>query len=116
MKLSRLPVVLALAVMLIAFPALAHANCTQDGKVVYVSVPYLSGGQVTIQLAPLTDTPTFYYQYTAFNPTELFVSALTAAMAGGLTVTLVGNAGSCPSSGTIRDAGSVIQFLKIHRR
>ena len=101
---KKLSLTLSLTTLLSFIGAgIAGATCVTEGKVSRLRTGPDVGNFVDIQ--QLSNLPAFATFYTV--PTELDYSLLAAAQAGNLTVSVTGNATSCPTTGTFRSGGSI---------
>jgi hypothetical protein len=103
---KKLSLTLSLA-MLVSFVGadVAGATCVAGGKVSRLRTGAIVGNFVDIQQYP-SNLPAFATFYVV--PTTLDYSLLAAAQAGNLTVFVTGDAVSCPTTGTFRSGGTVI--------
>ncbi|OPY64777.1 MAG: hypothetical protein A4E62_02803 [Syntrophorhabdus sp. PtaU1.Bin002] len=101
-------ILVALSIVFMSFSS-ADATCSQYGKIQYISTPTATG-TMYVYIAPYGySVPYFYYYYTmpvSYGYTA-GISTLTAAYAGNMTVSLSGNASTCPTSGTYRYGGAI---------
>lgn len=103
----KLLVVLAIAMMLVASADFANAACDKEGKIVWMYVNTING-TAYVYIVPsgaLRPVDYIFYYYTFPTGNHGTMSALSAALAGGKSVRLVGNAASCPTAGNIRYGG-----------
>src|SRR6266542_595192 len=82
-----------------------NAVCNQSGKVVWVTITYVSAtsAYAYIYLAQKTTFPINYNYYYTNNPT--LIQAALSAQAGHLIVGINGNAAACADTGTTRYGG-----------
>jgi hypothetical protein len=85
----------------------AYATCDMS-RLHVVRSEGAPGGFQIFDLAPPTVLPTFYFRFTTDDPT--MIAALNAAWVAHSTVRVLGNAASCPTTGTIR-FGGVIAYV-----
>jgi membrane protease YdiL (CAAX protease family) len=89
----------------------SQAACGQYGKLIYT---YQTPTFYTAYLAPMAALPTYYYIFYGSPGASVgngaMFSALSAAKAANEKVYVVGNAASCPTSGTYRYGGYVQYF------
>lgn len=100
--------ILTLLVLTFAFASSGYALCDRDRlKVVRSEGPVnnVVGGFHIFDFAPATVLPTFYYRFQTSDPD--MIDNLNAAWVGRLTVRVIGNAASCPTTGTIRFGGTI---------
>ncbi|OPX94790.1 MAG: hypothetical protein A4E58_02445 [Syntrophorhabdus sp. PtaB.Bin006] len=109
-------ILVALSIVFMSFSS-ADATCAVTGKIMYVSSPVASG-TAYVYMTPSTTLPSYYYYYTipASYAYTAGQTALYGAMAGNLTVTIYGNAASCPTSGSTRYGGVVTNVLSYAAR
>jgi hypothetical protein len=105
MKIKKLMFILAMVTMAAAWSGSVLADCVQIGKVVHVRQ---DGGTGFYYISRDTPLPTYYYFFNTTDPE--FTVTLMAAQAGNLTVKIVGDATSCPTSGTTRDGGKILKM------
>lgn len=114
MKISRFLLVLAFVGMMLASAGTADAVCALYGKIVEIVMP-AGGGNAVVYLATENATPVVYYVFTISNALHAQIDTLTAAMAANYTVYIYGNAASCPTTGTVRAAGAIVNQIYVYR-
>lgn len=80
----------------------ASAVCTSNGKVLYTMT---NAGLTYVYIGQGATTIAVVYMFTTNS--VLIQSAAMAASAGGNWVVIQGSAGSCPTTGTIRNGGAI---------
>jgi hypothetical protein len=98
-----LPILASLA-LTFAFADPVHAVCDQ-ARLHVVRSEGAPGGVQIYDFAPATVLPTFYFRFTTTN--SQIIDHLNSAWVGRFTVRVVGNAASCPTTGTIRNGGTI---------
>ena len=87
-----------------AFVNSAYATCDM-ARLHVVRSEGAPGGAQTYDFAPPTVLPTFYFRFTTSDP--VIIDALNSALVGHLTVRVIGNAPSCPTTGIVRVGGTI---------
>src|SRR5215831_2817535 len=100
-KLATFLIPLALA---FAFVHSAYATCDVS-RLHVIRSQGAPGGVQVYDLAPATVQPTFYFRFTTSDPVT--IGQLDAALVGRLTVRIIGDALSCPTTGPIRFGGTI---------
>ena len=113
MKISKskiLAVMCILSLLALNVPY-SQAVCTNYGQIVYLYVIYTSATTFNayIYVSPNVLLPAYYSYYTTNNPGIL--AAALNAQAGGIPVSIYGNAASCPTVGSYRYGGSITQIV-----
>jgi hypothetical protein len=85
---------------------MAGANCTAQGKVSRLRTGSFGN---FVDVATPSNLPSFATFFTV-AVTGVSYSTLAAAEAGNLTVFVTGDAASCPTSGTFRNGGKVLEI------
>ena len=101
--------ILAALGLTLAFAYPVHAVCDQARLHVVRSEGAPSSSQI-FDLAPSTVLPVFYYRYTTSDPA--IINNLNAAWVGHLTVRVIGDAPSCPTTGTILFGGNITYLYR----
>ena len=86
---------------------MAEANCTAQGKVSRLRTGSVAGNFVDI--ATPSNLPSFA-TFFVVPVNGVDYSTLSAAQAGNLTVFVTGDAASCPTTGTFRFGGKVLEI------
>jgi hypothetical protein len=106
MKLKKAAVIFWATLLMIGQLSLADATCMQEGKI-SKSVSTLNG-VIYFYIAPptsgLTSYNTYFHVLESDTPNA---NMLLAALAGGHTVSVLGSATSCPTTGPNRFGGEV---------
>src|SRR6266699_5538593 len=96
--------ILTLLVLTLAFTSSGYAVCDLERlKVVRSEGP--TGGFYFYDFASPTVLPTFYFRFQTNDPN--MINRLNAAWVGHHTARVVGNAASCPTTGTVRFGGTI---------
>ncbi len=103
-----LPILSSLA-LTFAFASPVYANCDQARLHVFRSEGSAGGVQI-FDFAPGVVLPTSYLRYSTTNP--VIIDNLNSAWVGHLTVRVIGNAASCPTTGIIRDGGTILTIFR----
>lgn len=101
---NKVSPILASLALTFAWANPVYALCDQD-RLHVVRSEGASGGVQTYDFGPPTVLPTYYFRYTTSN--AVIIDHLNSAWVGHFTVRVIGNASSCPSSGAIRNGGTI---------
>jgi hypothetical protein len=109
---KKLLIFLAIAAMLVVSTGVANAACDKEGKIVWMWVSSLTGTAYVyiVPAGALKPVDYIFYQYRFPAGNASTMSALSAALAGGKSVRLIGNKTSCPTTGNIRDGGTLTSW------
>jgi hypothetical protein len=101
-------VVLALAAVSFMLAESADATCSITGGIARIITTPGSGTTTGIYIRTSALATIFYYATT----TDQKIWTMAAeAFAGSRRVQIIGNAGTCPTTGTVRSIGSVVQII-----
>jgi hypothetical protein len=96
-------------VLTFAFANPVHAVC-DVARLHVVRSEGAPGGAQIYDFAPPAVLPTFYFRFSTTN--SQIIDHLNSAWVGNFTVRVVGNAASCPTTGTVRSGGTITVLFR----
>lgn len=106
---NRLLTILAAFGLIVVFAYSAHAACDVS-KLHVVRSEGATGSFQIYDFAPPTVLPIYYFRFTT-NDANI-IDNLNSAWVGHLTVRVIGNAASCPTTGVIRNGGNITYLYR----
>jgi hypothetical protein len=101
---KRVLAILTPLALTLAFANPVHAACDQ-ARLHVVRSEGAPGGVQIYDFAPPSVLPTFYFRFSTTN--SQIIDHLNSAWVGRFTVRVIGNALTCPTTGVVRNGGTI---------